>query len=172
MCKSVLCEKRHEKLNQVCKQKQCLLLNCCNIFDLLATRTEKIAWWHLFLNLIFTYFPIMNKSGKFIVKFLLYHTYLKASQLQSDNTLFSKETEYFYSKEFPTATQMQVVNNIYSICVTIFVSVYAINPTGIYLFKVNNGNTRTICEFYSKLTIKTPKLRQWRLSGLFIFNFN
>ena len=67
---------------------------------------------------------------------------------------------------------MQVVNNIYSICVTIFVSVYAINPTGIYLFKVNNGNTRKICEFYSKLTIKTPKLRQWRLSGLFIFNFN
>ena len=32
-----------------------------------------------------------------------------------------------------------------------------LHPPGIYLFKVNNGNTGTICEFYSKLTlIKTP----------------
>ena len=29
------------------------------------------------------------------------------------------------------------------------------NPPGIYLFKVNNGNSRTICETCSKLTIKT-----------------
>ena len=28
-------------------------------------------------------------------------------------------------------------------------------PAGIYLFKVNNGNTRTICEICLKLTIKT-----------------
>ena len=40
----------------------------------------------------------------------------------------------------------------------------------IYLFKVNNGNTRTMCEVCSKLTIKTP---EWRLrcSGFFIINF-
>ena len=31
---------------------------------------------------------------------------------------------------------------------------------GIYLLKVNNENTRTICEIYSKLTIKTPERRQ------------
>ena len=30
---------------------------------------------------------------------------------------------------------------------------------GIYLFKVNNGNTRTMCEICSKLTIKTPERR-------------
>ena len=29
---------------------------------------------------------------------------------------------------------------------------------GIYLFKVNNGNTRTICKICSKLTIKAPTL--------------
>ena len=68
----------------------------------------------------------MNKSGEFIVKFLLYHTYLKASQLQSDNTLFSKETEYFYSKEFPTATQMQVVNNIYTAFASLFLYRYTL----------------------------------------------
>ena len=28
---------------------------------------------------------------------------------------------------------------------------------GIYLFKVNNKNTRARCEIYSKLTIKTPE---------------
>ena len=33
-------------------------------------------------------------------------------------------------------------------------------PFDIYLFKVNNGNTSTMCEICSKLTIKTPERRQ------------
>ena len=33
-------------------------------------------------------------------------------------------------------------------------------PDDINLFKVNYGNTRTVCEVYSKLTIKTPEQRQ------------
>ena len=45
------------------------------------------------------------------------------------------------------------------------------NPAGIYLFKVNNRNTRTRCEICSKLTINTPERRQWRRSGVFIVNF-
>ena len=44
-------------------------------------------------------------------------------------------------------------------------------PTGNCMFKVNNRNTRTRCEICSKLTIKTPELRQWRSSGVFIVNF-
>ena len=44
-------------------------------------------------------------------------------------------------------------------------------PAGIYLFKVNNRNTRTRCEICSKLTIKTPERRHWRRSGVFIVNF-
>ena len=32
-------------------------------------------------------------------------------------------------------------------------------PTDIYLFKVNNRNTRKSCEICSKLTIKTPERR-------------
>ena len=32
-------------------------------------------------------------------------------------------------------------------------------PSGIYLLKVNNRNTRTKCEICSKLTIKTPERR-------------
>ena len=66
-------------------------------------------------------------------------------------------------------------------------------PAGINMFKVNNRNTRTICEICSKLTIKTPERRQmellvktvngwksltiykkssiWHRSGVFIVNF-
>ena len=44
-------------------------------------------------------------------------------------------------------------------------------PAGIYLLKVNNRNTRTRCEIWSKLTIKIPERRQWRRSGIFIVNF-
>ena len=44
-------------------------------------------------------------------------------------------------------------------------------PVNIYLFKVNNGNTWTIHEIFSKLTIKTPEWRHWRRSGVFIVKF-
>ena len=44
-------------------------------------------------------------------------------------------------------------------------------PTYIYLFKVNNRNTRKKCEIFSKLTIKTPERHQRRRSGVFIVNF-
>ena len=37
-------------------------------------------------------------------------------------------------------------------------------PAGKYMFKVNNRNTRTMCEICSELTIKTPEQRQWRRS--------
>ena len=39
----------------------------------------------------------------------------------------------------------------------------------IIMFKVHNRNTR--CEICSKSTIKTPKRRQWRRSGVFIVTF-
>ena len=45
------------------------------------------------------------------------------------------------------------------------------HPSGIYLLKVNNRNTRTRCSIYSKLTIKTPEGRPRRRSGVFIVNF-
>ena len=45
------------------------------------------------------------------------------------------------------------------------------NLAGNYMFNVNNRNSRTWCKISSKLTIKTPKWRQWRLSGVIIVNF-
>ena len=51
-----------------------------------------------------------------------------------------------------------------------FQSKFSVVPAGIYLFKVNNRNTRTRCEICSELTINTPERRQ-RRSGVFIVNF-
>ena len=40
-----------------------------------------------------------------------------------------------------------------------------------YLLRVNDRKTTTRCQICSKLTIKTPKGRQWRRSGVFIVSF-
>ena len=42
---------------------------------------------------------------------------------------------------------------------------------GIYFFKLSNGNTISLCETCSKLTITTPERRQWHRSGHFIVTF-
>ena len=42
---------------------------------------------------------------------------------------------------------------------------------GIYLFKVNNGNPRTMLENCSKLKIKTSERHNGYLSSVFIVNF-
>ena len=45
-------------------------------------------------------------------------------------------------------------------------------PANTYLLKVNNRNTRNICEICSKLTIKTSKRSHSKpRSGVFIINF-
>ena len=72
-------EKRRKKWSQECKQKQSPLLNLCNIFYLLISRTAKIAWWPPVFRFDFTNFPLMNNSGKFKEiswTSLLYHTSL------------------------------------------------------------------------------------------------
>ena len=47
-------------------------------------------------------------------------------------------------------------------------------PASIYLLKVTNRSTRKRCEICLKLTIKTPKRRQWRCSvgGFFCYTLN
>ena len=42
------------------------------------------------------------------------------------------------------------------------------NPVNIYLFKVNNRNTRKKCKIRSKLTIKTPERREYLCESLFL----
>ena len=40
-----------------------------------------------------------------------------------------------------------------------------------WLFKVNNGNTKTNLKISSKLTKNTPERQQWHGSDIFIVNF-
>ena len=44
-------------------------------------------------------------------------------------------------------------------------------PAGIYLLEVNIRDTRTRCEIYLKLVIKTVERRHWRRYSVFIVNF-
>ena len=53
----------------------------------------------------------------------------------------------------------------------LFKKIVNVFPAGIYSLKVNNEITRTMCEIYSKLTIKTPERRHRRGSGIFSVNF-
>ena len=73
-------EKRHKKWSQECIQKQLLLFNFCNIFDLLISRTGKIAWWPPVFKYdfyIFSYNEQLNEIKKknygqvFIVSYLI-----------------------------------------------------------------------------------------------------
>ena len=48
---------------------------------------------------------------------------------------------------------------------------YTTIPADIYLLTVNNRNTRTRCEVFPKLTIKTQKRHHWRRSCVFNVNF-
>ena len=55
--------------------------NFCNIFDLLTSRTQKRAWWHLVFKpdfYIFSYKEQLRKIYRnFIGKFLSYHTSIR-----------------------------------------------------------------------------------------------
>ena len=44
-------------------------------------------------------------------------------------------------------------------------------PTDIYLFKVNNKNTKTMCEICSKLTMKKTERCYKRRSNVFFVNY-
>ena len=44
-------------------------------------------------------------------------------------------------------------------------------PANIYLFKVDNRNSRKRCEICSKVTIKAPELHHWRRFDVFVVNF-
>ena len=62
-------------------------------------------------------------------------------------------------------------NSAHGRCLDLIISYeqyrFQLYSSGNYMFKVDNRNTRTRCEIYSKLTIKIPE----RLPGIFLVNF-
>ena len=65
---------------------------------------------------------------------------------------FDKNTNYSY----PFTAQIYLLKVNDESTRGMFEHNFEHNPTDIYLFKVNNGNIRTMCETCSKLTRKTP----------------
>ena len=60
---------------------------------------------------------------------------------------------------FHTKTVMKNINSVRDV------------PSGVYLFKTNNRNKKTVSEICSRRTIKTLDRRYWRRSVVFIINF-
>ena len=69
-------------------------------------------------------------------------------------TFSSKLSDFFWESNSQEVFLAAVSNKVESVRVFI--------PTGIYLFKVKNRNTRTMCEMCSRLKIKTLERRQYR----------
>ena len=89
----------------------------------------------------------------------------------------SSVTKIHIRKILQMLWKMFLIQSLYILEKKILISKYkkqlcskANNPANIYLFKVNNRNTRKRCEIFSKLTIKTPEWRRHR-SGVLIVNF-
>ena len=81
-------------------------------------------------------------------------------------TIQSPEEHRWYHSEIFTVNFKQILS------IAPVSKILTLNiPTGINLFKVRNKNTRTRCEIYSKLTIKTPGRRHWRRFCVFTVNF-
>ena len=68
--------------------------------------------------------------------------------------MFATFTRFNKSKTYPSILTRHRLNCFQ----TILMSDEILHPAGIYLIKFKNGNTKLICEIYSKLTIKTVPL--------------
>ena len=74
---------------------------------------------------------------------------------------FKKEKKLFYLKCYDTSvSQCCQVDYRPTHCLN-FSEKEKIIPAGVYMFKVNNRNTRTTYEICSKLTIKTTEWCHW-----------
>ena len=92
------------------------------------------------------------------------YSYLKTFDHQSYYRLIQKHESSLKIKMKKKALVTKKIRKggtklyIITSCKVIINEVIINNPANIYLFKVNNKNTRKRCEICSKLTIKTSKL--------------
>ena len=79
------------------------------------------------------------------------------NQLEGNNTrrLIINTSVIFKGLNFSLKASVSTI----VICKGSFIQTFCHDPMDIYLRKVSNRNTRTRCEIYSKLTIKTPERR-------------
>ena len=82
------------------------------------------------------------------------HYFLRFSDVYGGNINDSYDSVFPNFKNFAVSQQKTNINSFAAVRSLISLS------AAIYLFRVSNGNTRTICEICSKLTIKTPERRR------------
>ena len=87
-----------------------------------------------------------------------------------------KRVNYFQDNLMLKIVRERKLNYMYKQKSEIYVYDKIQNPNGIYLFKVNNKNSRKVRNniralSISKLTMKTPEWSQWRRFDDFIGNF-
>ena len=101
-------------------------------------------------------------------KFCRYYFSLFLRKLILVWQLALRDRPHFLPIESPMTSLFNLLSNLFTwlfkLCLPFrFSSIFQT----VFLFKVNNLNTRTICEICWKLTIKTRKRRQWHRFGVF-----
>ena len=85
---------------------------------------------------------------------------------------FSRRTgKFFFEGQFSVTGRCFCQNQNIVFRLVIYLSILCNCPANIYLFKVNNRNTRKRCEISLKIAINTSESRQRRRSGVLILNF-
>ena len=105
----------------------------CTIFICISVRLVVTFWW--------SRFGLVQKL-KIFMESLGFKTYY-----------FALVGNYFLLMETEISCKILYCNFSLGNC----------HPAGIYLFKINNGNTRLIWVIYSKLTIKRPEWSHWKI---------
>ena len=120
--------------------------------------------------LLFYVFTLNVTSPEKTIQVMIMELYAELSQT-SKMELFAKIVNVWKLLTIFAKNSIFMFNWVLTCLWTLWIIFDTIYPAGNYLFKFKNRNSRTRCEMYSKLTIKTLERRHWRSSGFFIVKF-
>ena len=88
------------------------------------------------------------------------------TQINLDTTRVNTSTIFgmYNNKHLIKKITFKLFEDLLNQMIAPFVLRFSANPAGSYMIKVNNRNARTRCKICSKLTIRTPEQRHWRLT--------
>ena len=129
------------------------------LIDVFATLSNigDVTFWESFQQMKWPNLPLKSLTARFS------NMSTKSSLIAITNKIDFNET-WGNKNSLPSNTFSrvarpdQLIVSIYEIFWKRFV--FLDNPAGIYMFKVNNRNTKTRCRICSKLTIKAPERPQ------------
>ena len=110
----------------------------------------------------------IEKNLSFSVKILNGHVFLNVKAYLT--SIYKFLTLSILCRNIYCVTKTKI-NNLETFQSVFIAKIGSSHPVNIYLFKVDNRNTKKRCEICSKVTIKTPEQCQGRRSCVFIVNF-